>query len=90
MNERLRATVVRSAPTGRNIKAQGNALGYKFNWIFALSGRNNTSALRRFRPYRARFLLNRSQGVALGCIVSAFQADGMADITASDFKKSLP
>ena len=48
--------------------------------ILALKGRNNGSGNVLFRPFRAGAgLLPRSQGVALGCLVPAFQAEKAGD-----------
>jgi hypothetical protein len=48
----------------------------RFECVLALKGLNNTPARRLLRPFRARILFDFfSQGVALGYIVPAFQAE---------------
>ena len=86
---------------GRDITAQGSALGTNANNIPALKGRHigiwtnapfassshgTTPALAAIpisRPFRAVLSLSRcSQGVALGCYVTAFQAFGKCPLAA--------
>ena len=59
------------------MKAQGNALGCSvFCMFFALKGQFNRQVVRLFRPFRAWSICRcQTQGVALGFLVPAFQAE---------------
>lgn len=55
-----------SAPTGRSMPAQGNALGSRWKRFQALKGRDNRRAARWVAPSALGRILSVTQGVALG------------------------
>src|SRR6266511_1780900 len=67
-----------SALKGRDVIAQGEALGTAVQTSTALKGRHNGMLL-LWRPFRAEVhWMVETQGVALGCNLTAFQASPAA------------